>query len=56
MEEFLIDVEVGDRVYVGQQTLSSNGYQFYPDRTKLVADFEGYVVVPHSLIEAKIND
>lgn len=57
LEEALSDVKEGDRVYLSHHTLSSNGYQFHPDRTKLVSDFEGYVCVPHAMIEAKIvND
>lgn len=56
LEENLSDIKVGDRVYIGAQALNSNGYQWYPDRTKLVADFEGYVCIPHVLIEAKIED
>ena len=56
LEESLVDVLPGDRVYVSQMALSTAGYQFYPDRTKLVSDFEGFVCVPHSMIEAKIID
>lgn len=44
-----------DRVYVAPSALSK-GYYFFPDRTKLVQDFNGYVCIPHTLIEAKINN
>lgn len=44
----------GDRVYVTKTALSQS-YYFYPDRTKMIQDFDGHVCVPHILIEAKLT-
>lgn len=47
-------IAVGDRVYLSKAAVSPT-YQFYPERNSLVIDFTGYICVPHTLIEAKIN-
>ncbi len=49
------DPKVGDKVMLSEQALNSS-YHFYPDRSRLVQDFQGYVCIPHTLIEAIIND
>lgn len=46
-------LSVGDRVYVPPTAVAKQFY-FFPERTKLVQDFTGYICVPHTLIEAKI--
>lgn len=53
-QELLPELKIGDKVFVAQHSLNSSNY-FYPDRTKLIQDFEGYICIPHTLIEAKIN-
>lgn len=42
------------RVYVSPQATSKNHY-FYPDRDTLIENFEGYICIPHTFIEAVIN-
>jgi co-chaperonin GroES (HSP10) len=49
-------LNVGDRVYVSDNVLSSKAFHFYYDRSKLVQTFEGYVCVPHTLIEAIVTN
>ncbi len=53
-KEKLPELNVNDRVYV-TETANSPSYQFFPNRDRLVQDFEGYICIPHVLIEAKIN-
>jgi len=56
LEDQKASLKVGDRVYVSELAVSNlKSYQFITDRTKLVADFEGVVCIPHVLIEAKVN-
>jgi len=53
-KELGIPLNTNDRVYLAPQTLTSS-FHFYPDRTKLqnTSTFNGFVIVPHNLIEAK---
>lgn len=53
-EEQHTPVTTGDRVYLSKSAVSP-AYQFFPERSNLVIDFTGYICVPHTLIEAKIN-
>lgn len=53
IKEKQLDINLNDRVYVTQQALT-NSFNFFPDRTKLVQDFKGFIAIPLSLIEAKI--
>lgn len=53
IKEKSLNLNVNDKVYLTQQALS-NSFNFFPDRTKLVQDFKGFVAVPLSLIEAKL--
>lgn len=47
----------GDVVYVSDMVGKNvASYQFFVDRSKLVQDFNGIVCIPHTLIEAKVND
>ena len=46
-------ISVGDRVYVSPSVVNPS-YQFILNRSKLIAEFEGYISISHSLIEAKI--
>lgn len=41
----------GDRVYVNPQAVSPT-YQYFTDRSKLVIDFDGHVLIPVQLIDA----
>lgn len=54
-QEKLPTVKVNDRVYVTPSSASPN-YQFLPDRTQLVEDWNGMISISHVLIEAKIKD
>lgn len=54
-QELLSEVSINDKVYVADHALNTSNY-FYPDRTKLVQEFEGYICIPHILIEAKLNN
>lgn len=57
LKDLGVEVSEGDRVYVNEQVLrTTSSYQFFVDRTRLVADFDGLVCIPHVLIEAKILD
>lgn len=47
-------VDKGDRVFVTPNASSQN-YMFLTDRSQLVSEWDGYICVPHNLIEAKIN-
>lgn len=53
--EKLPSLSIGDKVLV-TETANSPSYQFFLDRDRLVNDFDGYICIPHILIEAKIND
>lgn len=53
--ELLPSLTEGDKVYVAPHALNSSNY-FNVDRTQLVQDFKGIICVPHTLIEAKLND
>ncbi len=53
-EEQHTSITNGDRVYLSKSAVSP-AYQFFPERSNLVIDFTGYICVPHTLIEAKIN-
>ena len=46
-------LSTGDRVMVPPSTVSPQ-YQFFTDRESVVLEFDGHIVIPHSLIEAKI--
>lgn len=46
----------GDTVYLSKQVIDSKAYSFSLDRSQLISDIEGYVCIPHNLIEAKINE
>lgn len=48
------DISTDDRVVVSHHAVSPS-YQFILDRSKLVADFDGTVLLPITLIEAKIH-
>ncbi len=50
-----LPVLVGDRVYVTPTAASAN-YQFLTDRSQLIENWDGYIAIPHTLIEAKINN
>lgn len=45
----------GDEVYISKQTLNSDSFHFYMDRSKQVQDFKGVILIPHTLIEAIIT-
>lgn len=53
--ELLPSLTEGDKVYVAPHALNSSNY-FNVDRTQLVQDFKGIICIPHTLIEAKLND
>lgn len=53
--EKLVDVKEGDKVLVHHSATSKSHY-FFPDRTKLVQDFNGFISIPHPLVEAVINE
>lgn len=48
-------IKVGDRVYVNDRVVNKD-YQFFPDRTKLVQEFKGDILISANYIEVKIND
>lgn len=52
----LTDLSVSDKVYVSENALSSKAFHFYYDRSKLVQTFEGYICIPHTLIEAVVTN
>lgn len=54
-QEKLPTIKVGDKVYV-TPTAATPQYQFLPDRTQLVEDWSGLIVISHVLIEAKIKN
>lgn len=57
LEDQQADLKVGDRVYVSEMVLKNiPSYEFFPKRDQLVLDFVGLVCIPHTLIEAKINN
>lgn len=47
-------LQVGDKVYIAPQALHDN-FKFYTTRLSRSLPFEGYIAIPHNLIEAKIN-
>jgi hypothetical protein len=55
LEEEGTPLKIGDRVQVPDSVVSPN-YQFFKDKDGIVLDFEGLVVVPHTLIEAILNN
>lgn len=55
LEEQEFTIKPGDKVYVNPSAQQKNFY-FFPSREVLVQDFKGYVCIPNTLIEAKIND
>lgn len=52
IRESIPDFNVGDKVFL-PEAVHSKHYYFYPDRSSMVLNFDGHVVIPHSLIEAK---
>lgn len=52
--EFGVTLSPNDRVFVNPSAVSPH-YQFFTDRSQLVMNFDGYVAVPVTLIDAKIN-
>lgn len=55
LDESLANISVGDKVFISSQVFNSKSYEFSVDRSQLLTEFNGYVCVPHVLIEAKIN-
>lgn len=54
LEESLVPLQVGDRVYVPLHCVSPQ-YQFLMNRSSLFSSFTGVICVQSALIEAKIN-
>lgn len=54
LKEHQTPLTVNDRVLVSYAALNPS-YQFFPERTKHVIAHHGYMLIPYSLIEAKIN-
>lgn len=48
-------VKPGDKIYVNDRVVNKD-YQFFPDRSKLVQDFKGHILISANYVEAKIND
>lgn len=55
-QELGAEIKEGDKVYINPSAKRSDSYYFYPDRTLQIQDFEGYICVPHVLVEAKVNN
>ena len=55
LEDISASLRTGDRVLLAQAAVSPM-FQFFLDRSKLVIDFDGYICIPHNLIEAKQNN
>lgn len=55
LEEQASSLRPGDKVFVVSSAVSPS-YQFFPTRDQIVQDFTGIICVPHSLIEAKLNN
>lgn len=55
LEEVMADVTVGDKVFISTQVFNSKSYEFSTDRSQLLREFDGYICIPHVLIEAKIT-
>lgn len=53
LSEIKSPLSIGDKVLVSK-TAKQEGFQFFPDRSKLVQYFKGIICLPHTLIEAKI--
>jgi hypothetical protein len=57
LKDLNIELSQGDRVFVNEQVLrTTSSYQFFIDRNRIVADFDGLVCIPHTLIEAKLKN
>ena len=54
LEDALTPISKNQKVFVNPTAVSPN-YQFFPDRSNLVIDFEGYVLIPYTLIEAYVE-
>lgn len=48
-----IPLNSATKVYVSPSALNQS-FHFYPNRTQLVNTFNGFICVPHNLIEAKV--
>ena len=53
--EALPEISIGDTVFVASHALNNTNH-FYPNRDRLVQEFEGYICIPHILIEAKLKN
>jgi len=57
LSEQKTDLKPGDRVFISPLVGKNvQSYQFMTKRNQLVAEFEGLVCIPHTFVEAKIND
>jgi len=54
-KELETSLSPGDKVYISKNAINA-AYAFYPIRNALVIDFTGDICIPHTLIEAKINN
>lgn len=54
LEEQETPITKHQRVYVNINAVSPN-YQFFPKRDSLVIDFDGYILIPYTLIEAYVE-
>lgn len=55
--EYGAEIKPGDKVYVTEMSANNvSTFQFFPDRRKLVQDFQGYIIIPHTQIEAKVKN
>lgn len=55
LEDLSTPLSPGDRVLLPLHATTPS-YQFFLDRSKILRSFEGLICVPHTLLEAKVNE
>lgn len=54
LEEQGTPISIGQKVFVTMSSVSP-AYQFFMDRSNLVLEFDGHILIPYTFIEAYVN-